>query len=101
MIILSRNSNYFDIKELSTKIFNKTNSLNEKCALHLITSGGLSLIKSFILAPYGDEFRNVFNEYYEEDYPKLLAKFKELGDEENNYILSNEIIGMTELRRKK
>ena len=97
MIILSRNKDYFDTEELISKISNNTDSIHEKCIAHLINTGGVELIKNFILAPYQDEFRNVFEEFYKDDYLTLLELFSSL--DKDNYVIGNDINRLTEIRK--
>ncbi len=97
MIILSRNKSYFDVEELCSKISNNTNSIDERCITHLINTGGIGLIRDFLLAPYQDEFRNVFEAFYKEDYVTLLELFSSL--DKDNYVVGNDINRLTEIRK--
>jgi hypothetical protein len=97
MIIMSRNRSYFDIEDLCTRVSNNTDSINHRCIAYLINKGGIELIRNFILAPYQEEFRNVFYDFYKDDYPKLLSLFSE-AKEKNNYTIGNSINRITENR---
>ncbi len=97
MIIMSRNRNYFDIEDLCTRVSNNTDSVNHRCISYLINKGGIGLIRDFILASYQEEFRNVFYDFYKDDYPKLLSLFSK-AKEKNNYTIGNSINRITESR---
>ncbi len=97
MIIMSRNRSYFDIEDLCTRVSNNTDSINHRCIAYLINKGGIELIRNFILASYQEEFRNVFYDFYKDDYPELLRLFSE-AKEKNNYTIGNSINRITENR---
>ncbi len=76
MIVMNKKNNYFDPKELSSIIAaSDTSYSDEKCAAALISNMGIDMIRTFFLAPYSDEYTDIFSKYFEEDYDKALELF--------------------------
>jgi len=94
MIIMSRNKDRLDVYTLSNRLCNSDISNILKSAALLLNKGGINFIKGFILAPYDEEFRNVFKEYYQEDYDKVLSLYGKINKEDNEE-LSQELDDIT------
>ena len=82
MIIMSRNKDKLNIDTLTNRIASRDNSNKVKAAANFLNKGGLNLIKGFVLTPYEEEFRNVFYEYYKDDYNSFLSKFSKVDNKE-------------------
>ena len=101
MIILSRNKRTFDLDELCKKIKNSNIAYSNKSAANFLEKGGIDIVKSFILTPYEEEFRNVFYDYYKEDLDKILSLYGKLDNNPKDKTISIEIDDITDRRLTK
>lgn len=105
IIIMTRNKNFIDIETLTDKIMLSDSSLPaEKCAACFLKCCGIEKIKDFFLAPYSDEFRDIFREFFNEDYEKAVRIFdllfqNNIKDQNQINILTTELLQIINKRK--
>ncbi len=78
IIIMSRGKEINLEKYVNAILRSDIPETDVKTAAYLIKKGDIDLLKEFFLAPYMDEYTNVFNNFFGEDYDEVLEIFYDL-----------------------